>query len=124
MQTTFSPAAHPPAWMDQLTEQTPDRSGIALESVGAGEAIEIDTVSRTYSLESRGGSQAVIEGHPLHCPVPVAVTVVGSSWGGSLLKPRFIGCGMHLEYFHPEFGLVRTSRIRGIRRVNAAKGDA
>jgi hypothetical protein len=44
------------------------------------------------------------------------VNVAGSTWGGSLLKLHFIGRGMHLEFLHPVYQRVVTSRIAEIHQ--------
>jgi hypothetical protein len=44
------------------------------------------------------------------------VTIAGSTWGGSMLKVRFIGRGMHLEFHHPAYSTpIVTSPIQEIR---------
>jgi len=46
------------------------------------------------------------------------VTIAGSTWGGSMLKVRFIfiGRGMHLEFRHPGYPTpIVTSIIQEIR---------
>jgi hypothetical protein len=45
----------------------------------------------------------------------VQVAIAGSTWGGSMLKQRYIGRGMHLEFCHPEYQTpIVTSRIEEI----------
>ena len=57
----------------------------------------------------------MISGHPQYCPEPVQVTIAGSTWGGSMLKVRFIGRGMHLEFHHPAYSApIITSAIQEI----------
>jgi len=53
--------------------------------------------------------------HPNYCPDPVPVRIAGSTWGGSMLKLRFIGRGMHLEFCHPTYHTITTSRDVEIR---------
>ena len=44
------------------------------------------------------------------------MTIAGSTWGGSMLKVRFIGRGMHLEFRHPGYPTpIVTSIIQEIR---------
>src|SRR6202011_3408166 len=43
--------------------------------------------------------------------------IEGSAWGGSMLKIRFVGRGMHLEFRHPAYRTpIVTSRILEIRQ--------
>ena len=90
--------------------------GICLEELATDETLEVETESRTYFLQRSADGQLLIAGHPRHCPEPVPVTVNGSTVGGAMLMPQYIGPGLRLEYRHPEHGLIRTSRVREIRR--------
>jgi hypothetical protein len=101
-------------------DQPEIEEGVYLESPTSHEMIEIKTKHTTYLIENFGKGQVLISGHPEYCPHPVLVDVFGSTWGGTMLKPGFIGRDMHLEFFHPRYGVVQTSRIREIRR--ACKG--
>jgi hypothetical protein len=73
---------------------------------------------------NRGAGQALICGHPQYCPDLVPVRIEGSTWGGSMLKMRFIGRGMHLEFWHPTYRTIRTSRIVDIRTTDQFLGCA
>ncbi len=81
--------------------------------------LEVETQNRRYRLQYCGGGQALISGHPEFCPEPVLVRVHGSTWGGSMLKTRFVGRGMRLEFSHPEYRLIHTSRIEEVRELSA-----
>jgi len=41
-----------------------------------------------------------------------------SDWGGSTIRERYIGRGMHLEFGHPDFWRVTTSRIFDVQEKN------
>ena len=96
--------------------------GVCLDNLSVGARLEVETKNRLYLLENRGGAQVLISGHPQHCPQPVLVNLHGSTWGTPLIKMRFIGRGMHLEYRCPPCGVIRTSRIREIRELAAHQG--
>jgi hypothetical protein len=89
--------------------------GARLDSIPAGTMLEVETQHRYYTLEYRGESMAVISGHPRFCPGPTLVRISGSTWGGSMILARFIGRGMHLEFTHPVYGRITTSRIMDVR---------
>jgi hypothetical protein len=93
-----------------------------LGDLPVGAVLEVETKNRSYRLESRGDGRVLISGHPRHCPEPVLVSIHGSTWGKCMLKVRFIGRGMHLEYRHPTRGVIRTSRIREIRQLPVNDG--
>ena len=102
--------------MPELRLVSESERGVYLADLTASACLEVETQRHVYSLVNSGGGRAWISGHPDYCPQPLEVMIAGSSWGGSLLKPGFIGRGMHLEFWHPTHDLVTTSRIRDIRQ--------
>jgi hypothetical protein len=90
--------------------------GVFLEGLPPATVLQIRTQHHFYTaLLLRHGS-ALISGHPQYCPQPGQVTIAGSTWGGSMLKVRFIGRGMHLEFHHPAYSTpIITSPIQEIR---------
>lgn len=99
--------------------QSEVEGGVYLDELPRGAEIEVETQNRFYRIVNHGHGHALISGHPKFCPCPVLVKIHGSNWGGSMLKVRFIGRGMHLEFRHPEFRTVITSRILEIRPLTA-----
>lgn len=94
-----------------------------LAQLDEGTELEIRTENRRYSLIYRGRGRALLSGHPRFCPEPVMVRIHGSTWGGSMLKAEFIGRGMRMEFRHPDFQTVLTSRILEIwERSTAVSG--
>lgn len=89
--------------------------GVNLRDVPPDTVLEVQTQNHTYTIVHKGWGQALISGHPEFCPDPVLVQIHGSTWGGSLLKQSYIGRGMHLEFRHPEFLPIVTSRILEVR---------
>jgi hypothetical protein len=97
--------------------QSEVEGGVYLKDLPKGCELEVETENRAYRLKVQAGSKVLISGHPEFCPSPIQVSIHGSSWGGSMLKVAYIGRGMHLEFRHPEFRTITTSRIRDIRAV-------
>ena len=90
--------------------------GVFLDRLQPHSVLQIQTRHRCYTAVMLGGSQALISGHPEYCPEPTLVAIAGSTWGGSMLKRRFVGRGMRLEYYHPEYSKpIVTSRIQEVR---------
>jgi len=89
--------------------------GVCLDDLSEGAVLEVETQHHRYTVVLRGRGQDLISGHPQYCPHPVPVRIEGSRWGGSILKRRFIGRGMRLEFLHPVFRTILTSRIVEIR---------
>jgi len=99
--------------------QSEVEGGVHLRDVQPGTILEVKTQNRAYKILYKGRDQAMISGHPVFCPKPVPVIIHGSTWGGSMLKSRFIGRGMRLEFGHPDFEPIRTSVILDVREVAA-----
>jgi len=89
--------------------------GVHLQDLAPGTVLEVQTENRAYTILYKGWDQALISGHPVFCPQPVPVTIHGSTWGGSMIKTRYIGRGMRLEFGHPECDPIRTSVIVDVR---------
>jgi hypothetical protein len=94
--------------------------GVALDELPVGAVLDVQTSNTLYRIEHRGDGEVLISGHPEICPEPVLVSFHGSTWGTPLLKIRFIGRDMRMEFFHPERGIVRTSRVREIQERNGS----
>ncbi len=91
--------------------QSEIEGGVHLSGLHEGAELEIRTENRCYCLIYRGSGQAMLSGHPQFCPEPVMVRIHGSTWGGSMIKAEYIGRGMRLEFRHPDYKTVLTSRI-------------
>ena len=91
---------------------------MCLDDLSEGAHLEVETQNRWYTIAVDGEGKAMIWGHPQYCPEPVPVRIAGSTWGGSMLKLRFIGRGMRLEFRHPVFRTIITSRVVDIRAAD------
>ncbi len=89
--------------------------GVHLRDLAPGAVLRIETRNRVYELTFLGGTQALLCGHPEYCPEPTKVEIQGCTWGGSMLKARYLGRGMQMEFEHPRYRRVLTSRIVEIR---------
>jgi hypothetical protein len=104
--------------------QSEVEGGVHLDHLLEGTTLEIETQNHWYTIVNRGSGNALISGHPKYCPAPTLVRIEGSTWGGSMLKTRFIGRGMRLEFRHPAFRTITTSRIVEIRTASQSPCDA
>ena len=90
--------------------------GIFINDLPPATVLEIQTQHHCYQVVLLGESDALISGHPQYCPDPIRVAIAGSTWGGSMLKRRYVGRGMHLEFRHPEYRTpIVTSIVQEIR---------
>jgi len=100
--------------------QSQIEGGVHLAHLPPGTILEVETQNRAYTIDYRGSGQALISGHPVFCPKPTLVNIHGSTWGGSMLKERYIGRGMRLEFQHPDYEPITTSIIVDVREKKAA----
>jgi len=113
--TPFAPHPNLAAEVNGAIVQSEIEGGVDLRDLAPGSVLAIQTKNRFYTLVSLGEESALISGHPEFCPDPVEVRIQGSTWGGSMLKAKFVGRGMHLEFEHPVHHTVITSQIVDIR---------
>lgn len=100
--------------------QSEIEGGVYLWDLPGESTLEVETQNRSYTIVNCGAGEVLISGHPEYCPEPVLVKIEGSNWGGSMLKPSFVGRGMHLEFRHPDYKRpIITSRILEIRQLAA-----
>ena len=74
--------------------QSEIEGGVYLDNLSDGEVLEVETKNRWYIIVVGSRGKDLIWGHPKYCPEPVAVRIEGSTWGGSMLKVRFVRRGM------------------------------
>jgi hypothetical protein len=95
--------------------QSEIEGGVHLRDLAPRSVLSIQTENRVYTMVVLGEETALLSGHPEFCPGPAEVRINGSTWGGSMIKARFVGRGMHLEFEHPVHRTILTSRIVDIR---------
>ncbi len=96
----------------------PERAeGVAVDELPIGTVLEVETGHTTYRVETQGEGKALISGHPMYCPEPVLVDLHGSVGGAAMLKIWVIEPGMKMEFKHPSFGTIRTSRVQSVRQL-------
>ena len=90
-------------------EQSERDGGVHIDDIAVGACLRIRTTDHTAILVKCAESEFLIWEHPVFYPIPTPVCIVGSNWGGMILKHRFIGIGMSMEF-------VRTNWKPNIRR--------
>jgi len=111
----FLPSPHLCDALNSRIVQSEIEGGVHLQDVVPGTVLEVRTQNRAYTIQYQGCGQGLISGHPVFCPEPVLVDIHGSTWGGSMLKERFIGRGMCLEFAPPKNLAITTSVIVDVR---------
>ena len=111
----FVPNPHLDDSINRNIIQSEIEGGVYLRDLPPGSALSMETRNRVYEIVVLEDGAALISGHPEFCPEPAEVQIHGSTWGGSMIKTKFIGRGMHLEFEHPLFRTIFTSQIVDIR---------
>ena len=118
----FDPHPHFDDGINRAICDSEVHGGVSLDELPIGAVLDVETANTRYRLENRGNGEVLISGHPEICPEPVLVDFHGSTWGTPMLKVRFIGREMRMEFRHPERGIVRTSPVQEIHEHGAAAG--
>jgi len=115
----FEPNPHFADAVNRNIIQSEIEGGVHMRDLLPGTVVSIQTLNHVYKMKVLGEDTAVISGHPTFCPDPTEVRIHGSTWGGSMLRTKFIGRGMHLEFEHPVHKTILTSRILDIQADEA-----
>jgi len=111
----FQPHANLSDDVNSNIVQSEIEGGVFLSELQPRTVLQIQTQHHCYTALFLGDNQALIWGHPEFCPQPVPVAIAGSTWGGTMLKVRYVGRGMRLEFHHPRYRTpIVTSPIREI----------
>jgi hypothetical protein len=106
--------------------QSEIEGGVFLNDLPPATVLEIQTQHHCYQVVLLSENEVLISGHPEYCPEPTRVAIAGSTWGGAMLKRRFVGRGMYLEFCHPDYQTpIITSRVKEIRepRLQQLRGQ-
>jgi hypothetical protein len=102
--------------------QSEIEGGVFINELPPATVLEIQTQHHCYHVVLLDENNVLISGHPQYCPEPIRVAIAGSTWGGSMLKRRYVGRGMHMEFRHPEYQTpIVTSRVQEIREPRAVQ---
>jgi hypothetical protein len=111
----FQPHANLCDQVNHNIVQSEIEGGVFLCDLQPRTVLLIQTQHHCYAAVFLGDNRALIWGHPKFCPRPVPVSIAGSTWGGTMLKSRYVGRGMRLEFHHPAYPTpIVTSPIQAI----------
>jgi hypothetical protein len=91
---------------------------VCVRELPRGTRVKLQTVNRGYLIETCGGAEILLQGHPYYCPYPVRLYLIGSRRRGSAPESGTIRRGMPAEFWDPGRGIVlTTSRVRGFQML-------
>lgn len=121
MKMMFRPHGNLSDEINRRIIQSEIEGGVYLKDLPHQSTLEVATRNRAYTITLDEDGTAWISGHPEYCPRPVLCRIVGSNWGGSMIKTAYLGRGMRMEFRHPEYrGPIVTSPIIDIKLRAAA----
>jgi hypothetical protein len=116
----FEPNPHFDDRVNRNIIQSEIEGGVHMRDLSPGAVVSVQTLNHLYRVVVICEDTALISGHPEFCPDPVEVRIHGSTWGGSMLRTKYLGRGMHLEFEHPVHKTIVTSRILDIQQGEEA----
>ena len=116
----FAPIPYFADAINNAISQSEIDGGVELSRLPTGAVVEVTTRHHTYTVENLGDGDVLISGHPKYCPEPTLVRFHGSTWGTPMLRRRYIGREMRMEFWHPHFGILLTSQVSEIRELPAS----
>ncbi len=102
----------------QLIAEAEEKSGIDLSQLEIGTKIEMQTVNTLYHIEVLPENKFMVQGGHFFIQ-PIETYIGGSTYGGSMIKLKWLGINMHAEIGTPHRAspLVTTSAIRSIKVI-------
>jgi hypothetical protein len=87
--------------------------GVFIKDLPVGKTLKVRTQNTVYFIDrvSEGPEGLTIQGHPRYCKEPVKAYILGSTFGGSMIKVGFVGRGMYMEFL---IDMPDSERRRGI----------
>ena len=103
--------------------------GVFIKDLPVGKTLKVRTQNTVYFIDrvSEGPEGLTIhsicqryatQGHPSYCPEPTKAYILGSNFGGSMLKIGFVGRGMYMEFStENRRGTIVTSQIQEVEEI-------
>jgi hypothetical protein len=95
-------------------EDSKKNGGIELDKLAPGTRIEAQTRNTLYKIVAKGDGTFDIQGGT-YFPQCINARIAGSTWGGSMLKIKWLGIDMHMELYHPQDGKITTTAVRTLK---------
>lgn len=111
-----------PSILEIIREQD-KKGGLNLTLLEVGTKLTVETKNSIYEFKIVEGREVTIMGGmtrdgEIRFPRPEPAIFVGSTWGGSMLKPDWLGEDMSMEIVLPneveERQVLTTSRVRNV----------
>jgi hypothetical protein len=100
----------------QRFEQSKNDKGFDITKLETKTKVTLKTKNSQYEVTYIEGNRAFVTGGLLanggvRFPEPTEILIIGCSWGSSMLKIGWIGCGLRFEFSLAQGGMISTSPI-------------
>jgi len=91
------------------------QGGMFIKDLPVGKTLKVRTQNTVYFIDrvSEGPEGLTIQGHPRYCPEPIKAYILGSNFGGSMIKVGFVGRGMYMEFTLATTGEPKQAKYHG-----------
>jgi hypothetical protein len=96
-------------------EDSKKSGGIELDKLTPGTRVEAQTKNTLYKIKVLDNNRFEIHGGHYFPEPTVDGGISGSTWGGSILKAKWLGIDMHMELYHPQDGKIMTTAVRTLK---------
>ena len=93
--------------------------GIDLSKLPPGTRVEAQTLNTLYKICVVGDGTFEVEGGK-YFPSPTVTRIAGSTWGGSMLKMKWLGVDMHIEMANPNptgGRIMTTTAVKSLKVI-------
>lgn len=94
----FKPSPHLSDEINKSIIESELQGGCRFDEWPEGKTLVVQTANTRYEIR-KTGADTFIRGNARYCPEWTECTIIGSTFGGSMLKVNFVGRGMYLEVF-------------------------
>lgn len=118
------------ALLDTIDSST-EENGYFLNELPIGTKLKVNTRNTEYDIEIRPRSgepdpdwlnaEVWMKGHHEYCPEFVKVNFQGSTWGSSVIKLRWVGVDMCMEFSIGDWKRITTSFVERITCLSNPK---
>jgi hypothetical protein len=100
----------------RLLDESNQAGGVFLKDTTEYSLIEVTTEHNVYTIApiDREIGEVAVQSTGRFAPLPRLATFSGSTWGGSAIRIRWFGIGMHMEFYLGPWSVWVTSRVRSI----------
>lgn len=99
----------------EIIEAQEDKDGVDIDAIDVGTLLEVQTQNTLYKIRKVQNRVFEVQGGK-YFPSPIETQINGSTWGGSMLRIKWLGIDMYMEIIvpGPKPKLITTSSINSI----------